>query len=90
MIRSYRTSRNCTDLMILIIDLVLSAIDRTLDVIAHPVVLRLLRGVTAIACIIGFVFVIGAIEHHTLALFPALVISGALVLLEIVCLRGNS
>jgi hypothetical protein len=87
-IRSYRTSRICTEMLIMVLDMILFMLDQTLDVLARPAVLRLIRGVVAIACVVGFVLLIGAIDHQWISLFHGIVISAVLVFLEVLCLRG--
>ncbi len=89
MIRSYRTTRNCTQLLLLVIDMILTGFDRILDVLARPARLRLVRGVIAISCLISFIFLIAAIEQQLLSLGTAIILSLGLMILEIVCLRGK-
>jgi ActR/RegA family two-component response regulator len=73
---------------IMVLDMILFMLDQTLDVLARPAVLRLIRGVAAIACAVGFVLLIGAIDHQWISLFHGIVISAVLVFLEVLCLRG--
>ena len=89
MIRSYRTSRTCTEMLMLIFDMILFSLDRGFDVFCRPTVRRVLRGGVAIGCIVSFIFVIGAIDRGAITLLSTLLISAVLVVLEIICLRGN-
>ena len=88
MIRSYRTSRTCGELLILVLDMILSGLDRTLDILARPAILRVIRGIVAIACVIAFVLLISAVDRHVITLFRGLMFSAVLVFLEVLCLRG--
>ena len=87
-IRTYRTSRTFGEMLIMVLDMILAMLDHTLDVLARPAVLRLIRGIIAIACVVGFVFLIGAIEQQGIGLFRGLMISAVLVFVEVLCLRG--
>ena len=89
MIRSYRTSRTFAETLILVLDIILSAFDRMLDVLVRPSVQRVLRGTIAISCIAAFICLIGAVEAQTVSLFAALWIAAVLVITEVLCLRGN-
>ena len=89
MIRSYRTSRTMGESVIALLNILLTMFDRGLDILARPMIRRVLRGSIAISCVVGFICVIGAIESHSITLLPALVISIVLVILEVLCLRGN-
>lgn len=89
MIRSYRTSRTCAEMLMLILDMILFSLDRGFDVLCRPTVRRVLRGGVAIGCIVSFIFVIAAIDNGAIALASALLIAMVLVVLEIFCLRGN-
>lgn len=89
MIRSYRTSRTCGETLVFLMNLLLTMFDRGLDVLARPMIRRVLRGSIAIACVVCFVCLIGAVEGQAIALIPALILAGLLVILEVLCLRGN-
>ena len=89
MIRSYRTSRTFTEMLIAILDMLLAIFDRGLDVLARPLINRVLRGSIAIVSAIGIVFLIGAIDRQVISLIPALLISAVLVIVEAICLRRN-
>ncbi|MBQ7321247.1 MAG: hypothetical protein IJW99_04050 [Clostridia bacterium] len=89
MIRSYRTTRTFPEMLGIILDMILTAFDGMLDVLARPTVRRIARTVTAIACIAVFLCLISAVENQLLATLPALLIALALVGIEILCLRGN-
>ena len=55
MIRSYRTARTFAEVLAMILDMLLSVIDRGLDILARSAASRLLRGTLAIVCLISFI-----------------------------------
>ena len=89
MIRSYRTSRTFVQMLLALLDMLLSSFDRGLDVLARPMVSRVLRGSVATISAVGIIFLISAIDRQLIALFPALVITALLVIAEVLCLRKN-
>lgn len=89
MIRTYRTTRTFPEMLILMLDLILSAIDRALDILFRPAVCRLVRTVLAISCIAAFLCLIGALEADKISVLSALCLAMALVGVEILCLKGN-
>jgi hypothetical protein len=89
MIRSYRTSRTLAEMLIAILDMILAAFDRGLDMLARPMINRILRGSIAMSSAVGIIFLISAIDRQIISLFPALLICAILVIAEVLCLRKN-
>lgn len=89
MIRSYRTARTFAEVLAMILDMLLSVIDRGLDILARSAASRLLRGTLAIVCLISFICLIGAVEHQVISLFSTVLIAAVLVIVEVLCLRKN-
>lgn len=89
MIRSYRTTRTLTEILMMILDTLLFAIDRTLDMLARPAVRRFVRGISAIVCIGGFLCLISVVESGVISILAACPLALILVVIEALCLRGN-
>ena len=89
MIRSYRTSRTFPEMLILMLDVILSAIDRTLDILFRPAVCRVVRTVLAISCIAAFLCLIGALEAGRISVLSSVCLALVLVTVEVLCLKGN-
>ena len=89
MIRSYRTTRTFSESLIWVLDMILSALDRMLDVLVRPAVHHTIRGIVAIACIVAFICLIAATEAQLISVAVAVLIAIALVMIEVLCLRGN-
>ena len=89
MIRSYRTSRTFPEMLIMMLDLILTAIDRTLDILFRPAVCRMVRTVLAISCIVAFLCLIGALEAGVISVLTSVCLAIILVAVEVLCLKGN-
>lgn len=89
MIRSYRTTRTYAEVLIMILDMILGAFDRGLDLVARPAVCRVLRVIGAVGCIIAFLCLIGAVESQSISIIMAMLAALVLVVIEVLCLRGK-
>lgn len=89
MIRSYRTSRTFSETLVLILDIILSAFDRMLDVLVRPSVHRAIRGVIAISCIAAFICLIAATEAQLISIGMTVIFAVLLAAIEVLCLKGN-
>lgn len=89
MIRSYRTSRTISDILILVMDMILSAFDRTLDLLARPAIHRVIRGTIALSCIAAFIVLIAAVDAQRISIGTTVLSAAVLVVVELLCLKGN-
>ena len=89
MIRSYRTTRTFPEMLILMLDVILCAIDHTLDILFRPAICRMVRTILAISCIGAFLCLIGALQAGVISVLTSVFGAVVLVAVEVLCLKGN-